>query len=437
MLDASIYQNQKPQSFADAMAPWVQMLQAKQSIEQSRAATANLQAQTPGIEADSKEKARIAARNQLAQDLAQQHTVVREDGTEELDMPSYKRALAKNGLVDEAFNISGTELNQKAQEIQNAYHAGMNPVLIAEGQKKLANDTFAEAANTLSQLPSDEARKEYAAKYVPIAVQKFGLDQNDPRIMILMKGKKDEILAIANTATPQERAQLAVSQGQLSLAQAEQGANFSKIGYTKEGRDPNSAVSRQAREMLRAKGVEVPDSASLYDMNRVPAYAEVLSTELQSNIVPTATRAEATKKVAEIEAGLKSYGQAINYAGSMKSKYGNGKVGDIRQKFGTRLMGDPEYGALMTHVQVHNQLNPGDQITNDDNLTFAQIEQKLKVGEKQLANKKFGEEKLAGSKSFPSGPIKTAPPAAIELLKKDPSTKQAFKQKYGYLPEGF
>ena len=404
MLDASIYQNQKPQSFADAMAPWVQMLQAKQSIEQSRAATANLQAQTPGIEADSKEKARIAARNQLAQDLAQQHTVVREDGTEELDMPSYKRALAKNGLVDEAFNISGTELNQKAQEIQNAYHAGMNPVLIAEGQKKLANDTFAEAANTLSQLPSDEARKEYAAKYVPIAVQKFGLDQNDPRIMVLMKGKKDEILAIANTATPLERGQLAVSQGQLGLAQAQQGADFSKMGYTKEGRDPNSTVSKQARAMLKAKGVEVPENASLYDMNRVPAYAEVLSTELQSNVVPAQVRAGGVTTAAEVSSAMKSYDEAIRNADSITSKFGNNKVGQIATKLGTKFLGSPEYSTLMTAVQTHNMNFPGDQITNVEDLTPAQISAKLKAGQKQLANKKVGAEAVASSKTFPSAP---------------------------------
>jgi hypothetical protein len=427
------------------MSPWVQMAQAKQNIEQGQAATANLQAQNPGIVADSKEKARIAARNQLAQDLAAKHSVDNPDGSKTLDMPSYKKALAANGLVDEAFGISGTELNQQAQALQNAYHQGMNPILIAEGKKKLSDSVYAEAANTLSQIKDDAERKQYAAKYVPMAIQMYGLNPDDPRNMTLLKGDTNGIMAVANTATPLERGQLAVSQGQLGLAQGQQKYEFAKGAFTPEGRDANSTQSKNAREMLKAKGVDVPANASLFDMMQVPGYAEVLNTELQSNVVPAQVRAGGVTTAAEVGSAMKSYDEAIRNADSITSKFGNNKIGQLATKVGTKFLGSPEYTALMTAVQTHNMNFPGDQITDVDNLTPVQISAKLKAGQKQLANKKVGAEALASSKSFPgaaqqnlptTGNVRVKSPNGTPGVVKAADLKKALDKGYTMIPAG-
>ena len=417
-IDSSIplqAQAPKPANWADTMMPYVQMAGAMQNIKES-------QARMPGIEADAKEKVRIAKRNQLAQDLAQQNSITNPDGTKVLDTEAYKKALASNGLVDEAFQLSGTQLNQQAQEIQNAYHQGMNPVLIAEAKKKLQDSTVTELANTLDQIKDKGERQEYAKKYVPMAVKMYGLNPDDPRLMSALKGDSDSLHAIANVgASPQERAQLAVSQGQLALAQSGQQYNFATAGYTPEGRNPNSAVSQRAREIAKQAGLQVNDNMSLFEMNQIPGFANVLGSAQGAQVVPAEVRAGGLKTAAETGAAIKSYDEAINNAKNIRYKYGNNKIGQLVQQLGTKFTGSPEYLALMTAVQTHNMNFPGDQITNADQLTPEQISAKLKAGQTQLANKKAVAEAQAGAQRFPA-PGKQAAPQSGSVRMRNPKT---------------
>lgn len=107
MLDASIY-NQKPQSFADAMSPWVQMAQARQNIEQSQAATANMQAQNPGIIAESAMKQKQAAGQAWLTDNAAKFK--NEDGS--INMSGLVNAAKSSGHVDLAQQIALNDAKQ-------------------------------------------------------------------------------------------------------------------------------------------------------------------------------------------------------------------------------------------------------------------------------------------------------------------------------------
>ncbi len=360
MLDASIY-NQKPQSFADAMGPWVQMLQAKQNIEQSQAATANMQAQNPGIVADSKEKARIAARNADVQKITSQFSGIGEDGKQTFDAKAASTDLSSAGYWQEASTIARDTLDQHAQDLANKFNEGANPITLQKARKGLDDEVITQMSNIADQLKDPQQRQEFLQNAIPTAAQRYSVNPDDPRFGAMIKGGTK---AVANVgATPQQREELAVSQGNLALAQQGQGFNFASAGFTPEGKDPNSQVSRQARQIAQQAGLPVTDNMSLFDMNRIPGFAQALGQAQGAQIAPAGVRAEAVGAAATQQTTAEMLAEAAKSTrGFSKDLIGTrlGTIGGTAwQKYVTQ---EPRLAALGTQIQTYNSQFPNDPI---------------------------------------------------------------------------
>ena len=408
MLDASIY-NQKPQSFADAMGPWVQLATAKQNIE-------NMQAENPGIVARSQEAARIAARNADVQKITSQFKGLDTEGKATFDTKGASTALAGAGYWQEASQIAKDVLDQHATDLQNKFNEGANPITLQKARKTLDDESITQIANIADQIKDPGQRSEFLQNAIPQAVQRYGINPDDPRVGAMIKGGTT---AVANVgATPQARQELAVSQGNLALAQQGQGFNFASAGFTPEGKDPNSQVSRQARQIAQQAGLPVTDNMSLFDMNRIPGFAQALGQAQGAQIAPAGVRAEAVGAAATQQTTAEMLAEAAKSTrGFSKDLIGTrlGTIGGTAwQKYVTQ---EPRLAALGTQIQTYNSQFPNDPI-DPSKLSLGEIGAKLEAGSKMLGARAKGSAKIAETQRLPS----TQPAGGNNVMMINPKT---------------
>ena len=444
-IDTSMYGNMKaPPSFAETMNPFIQMMQTRENIKTS-------QAQRPGIEADVKEKQRIAARNQAVQDITAKFAipaatgpdgkpVVGPDGKPAaagFDAKGAATALASAGYWQDASVIQKDTLDQKAQELQNAYAEGANPLLIAKMRKSLDDDILGDAARTADQIPNAKNRTEYLTNAVNYAVSR-GVSEKDPRIGALMSGNTK---AVANSAaTPMDREQLSLQQGQLGVAQGQLGVSqrqqtfdFSQGGFTPEGKDPNSAISKRAREIAAGAGLKVDPNMSLWEMRQQHGFADVLKEAQSAQIMPAGARAGAVEKVGALSGVEGQYDNAIDAVGSVRKSGGVTSMGTVIGSFSGTLWQklkaqNPQLAALETAVEIHNQNNPND-IIDLKKSSLDQIESKLRTGKANVQSAAKGALQVARTTRFPGEP---QPAPAAQAAPSAPPKRGALVRRSGF-----
>ena len=385
-IDVSVFNNQKPlPTFAESFSPYVQMAQQREQIE-------TMKAQRPGIEADAKEKQRIAKRNQDVQDIAAKYRVQNPDGSISFDQKGAATALASAGYTPESIELTKGYLDNETSVLKNELDRGQNPVIIAEKKKKLADEYFQGLSNTWAGL-KPEQREPFIQNSIKYAAQNYGISPEDPRYMTILKGGGE---AVANaTVTPfQKEAQKLTERG-VALGERAQGQQFASVGYTPEGQDPNSVVSRQAREVALAAGLPVNNNMSLWQMQQVPGFNEAMTAAQGAQITPSGTRAAAVERIGTLGATIESYDNAI---GSLKNVRKDlvvtrpGTIGSSAlQKF---FVQNPEMAGLETWVQIHNSNFPNDPI-DTGKMTVGEIRAKLQAGKQQLMSSKKGAEGVA------------------------------------------
>lgn len=435
MLDASIY-NQKPQSFADAMSPWVQMAQARQNIEQSQAATANMQAQNPGIIAESAMKQKQAAGQAWLTDNAAKFK--NEDGS--INMSGLVNAAKSSGHVDLAQQIALNDAKQlsdyataKINEATATYAPQASKAAADKASADAASATTDAVAKTwghmstfLKGLPPEQQAQAYM-------LQRAALMQQNPVVfnnatLPEYNGKNMPAIQAAlekGSMTPEVTKNLelgfgtlGVSQGNLALAQQGQGFNFASAGFTPEGKDPNSGVSRQARQIAQQAGLPVTDNMSLFDMNRIPGFAQALGQAQGAQIAPAGVRAEAVGAAATQQTTAEMLAEAAKSTrGFSKDLIGTrlGTIGGTAwQKYVTQ---EPRLAALGTQIQTYNSQFPNDPI-DPSKLSLGEIGAKLEAGSKMLGARAKGSAKIAETQRLPS----TQPAGGNNVMMINPKT---------------
>ena len=407
-IDTSIYGNQKPlPSFAESFAPFVDMAQKREQIE-------TMKAQRPGIEADAKEKVRIAKRNQDVQDISAKFRVQNPDGSISFDQKGAATALASAGYTPESIELTKGYLDNEATMLKNELDRGQNPVIVAEKKKKLADEYFQGLSNTWAGL-KPEQREPFIQNSIKHAAQNYGISPEDPRYMTILKGGGE---AVANaTVTPFQKEAQKLTERSVAVGERAQGQQFAEVGYTPEGQDPNSAVSRQAREVAAAAGLPVNNNMSQWQIRQL--YGDSVANAQNAQITPAGTRAAAVERVGTLAATAEQYDNALSAVADYKKAGGKAAgatvIGEfVGERWDKLVAQKPELGALATMVEVHNS-NPKNKndIIDPRTMSLDVIERKLQAGRKGVEAEAKGAATVAKTQRLPGG--QPAQPSAPKM----------------------
>ena len=389
MLDASIY-NQKPQSFADAMGPWVQMLQAKQNIEQSQATTANMQAQNPGIIAESAMKQKQAAGQAWLTDNAAKFK--NEDGS--INMSGLVNAAKSSGHVDLAQQIA---LND-AKQLSDYATAKIN-----EATATFAPQTAKATADKSSAEAARAATDAVASTWGHLSTFLKGLppDQQAQAYM----AQRDQLMKLnPNVFTP-------------ATLPEYNGKNMKEVRAALESGSMTPEVTKNLELGFGTLGV----SQKQAETSRI------------GTVAPIVERAVGAAGAAQVyQNGVK----AVESLGIKPTMLGTA-IQQTISKFGLQ---DPRVQQLQAAIDTYNA-------ENGTKLSLADAPGAINVLRQAGANKKAAATVPQASgvpnavpqpEAAPVAPAaqarREAPPQALQFLKAHPEKAADFKAKYGYLP---
>lgn len=388
--------------------------------------TANQAAANPGIQADSDIKQRAAKFN--AWQLANAKDFVKPDGSQDID--KMVAAATRDGYYQEAQQLAGGDLTNKGKAAVNA---------TTNQDRAIAADAFTRAAINhaaviMGATPPEERSNLLGHMTTWMNGQLPGsgdqvnniLTKTDPKTGLPVVQDSHIDAVKMGTKTPLE-------QSTLEINQADQAKNFASVGFSPEGKDPNSAVSAAARAQIeKATGSPVDPKLSLFQMNQIPGYAQYMQQAQTATIAPTSTRSAGVANAASGTAIAQQYQQAIEGLSGLNKDVLATKLGTVGGSLWEKYIAqNPQLAGLSTMIQVHNNQFPNDPI-DPVRLTTAEMLAKLKAGQAQVNAQVTGARTVAGTAQLPvnapGAPAPAAPTAAPAAAVKmiDPKTMKVY-----------
>lgn len=377
-----------------------------------------LQAQIPGIQAESEIKKRAADFNSWL--TSNRQKLVNPDGSPNID--SIVNHASEAGYFNEAQATAAHNFATQAASIKNSTDIQDRNLKTA----KFTQDLLANTATLLHAAPEDkrpvllQQYAQYADKLIPGSGQQitqvFGKPDDKTGVLgvdskAISAVKQATVTALQEQQLALQTGQLGVSQGQLgisqqdlALRQAAQSKQFAAEGFTPEGKDPESEVNKMFRDTMRRSGVPVDDNMTIWRAQQIAGTRETATTAQGAQIMPTGTRAGALANQAELTATHQNYKAAIDAASVVKKDILGTKLGTIGSSAWQKYIAqNKELAGLETAIRVHND----DPVFKNDpidpsKMTVAQIISKLKAADTQILNRAAGQAAVVGTQQFPS-----------------------------------
>ena len=286
-----------------SLQDYVQMGATAQQIAQSKAATANLQAQNPGIEADAAAKV-LAQQQNLARVAASQSAIETDPttgqpivdpltGTAKINMPKYQYALFQAGLGTEAMQAEAKLLeNNKAQLANQAASQGISQTnfdqtsqirnFVATAAAAAREQAIKNGAKDGGEAAAQATWNDLSAKAVANS-GKNGGTPIDPAQMSYQPGS-DKVLFQAQI-TP--GSQIALNQAQQGLdltarntavAEKSLASSLQQSFTDADSMNADSPTSQRARDIVyNTTGQTLPKTMSASQIYLNPQYKGILS----------------------------------------------------------------------------------------------------------------------------------------------------------------
>lgn len=405
------------------------MQATQQQISASQASQANTEAALPGIQATS-------AANQRTNDFVTKWLPINQgrftnpDGS--VDSLGLTAAATAAGYGDAAQPIAARDIEMAGAAIKN---------VTSQQEQNIAKATFMNtAAGHLANLVSDPALSDSDAttmlnkgityansqvpgsgsqlsqlltKTVPVKDSKGNpVYQTDSTGSQVLDDNNKPIPLTTQTvdrtaATEVARAtQDMNTQFQNAQAKQRQDAALELTSQSPEGHSTTGPQVNAAYSALRAAGIgpdKVPNGMSLFDMKQAygPVYGDIIGKAVVNNQVTPQTREAYYSQYVAAQKDVATINTALNQVQSMpETMLGTRPGAIVGGAFNKWLSANPQYAALGTAVQAHNNSYPNDQI-DPGVLNIQQIQAKLQVDKTNRTNDSTINYNASGQQTLP------------------------------------